>query len=252
MKPTLEFLEQIEPLERINDIHFVNSFCTAPHSSYMLEGYICHLVSQGDLEGFYELISHSEADGLFLTMGNLSKNPLRQIQYFTVASITLVCRAAITGGMNETKAYELSDFIIQRADICTAPEDVAEVLLEGVKNYIEAVRCLHPTGTGNPHIRKALVYIGEHIYEKISLDVLARELSLNKSYLCKLFKKDMGMTLTDYIYEQKIKQAERLLLEKTYPFSEIGTFLGFPSQSYFIKIFKRVTGTTPSQWLTEH
>lgn len=252
MKPILEFLERIEPLQRINDIHFANAFCTVPHSSYILEGYICHLVSQGDLAGFDKLISYSEAEGLFLTMGNLSKNPLRQIQYFSVASITLVCRAAIAGGMNETKAYELSDFIIQRADICTTPEDVAEVLLEGVKRYIEAIHNLRTVGTGNPHIREALVYIGEHIYEKISLDVLAQKLSLNKSYLCKLFKKDTGMTLTDYIYDQKIKQAKRLLLEKTYSLSEIGTFLGFPSQSYFIKIFKRVTGTTPSQWLAEH
>ena len=252
MKPTLDFLEQIDPAQRVNDVHFENVFLTAPHSSYELEAYICHLVSQGDMDGFHELLADSESAGLFLTMGNLSKDPLRQIQYFTVASITLICRAAIASGMNETAAYELSDAIIQRADTRRTPEDVAEVLLEGAKRYIEAVHSLHTTGTGNPHIRKALVYIGEHIYEKISLDVLAQELSLNKSYLCKLFKKDTGMTLTDYIYDQKIKQAKRLLLEETYPLSEIGTFLGFPSQSYFIQIFKRVTGTTPSRWLAKH
>ncbi len=252
MKPTLDYLEQIDPAQRVNDVHFEKAFSTAPHSSYELEAYICYLVSQGDLDGFQQFLAASESAGLFLTMGNLSKNPVRQMQYFTVASITLICRTAIAGGMNETAAYELSDAIIQRADTRRTPEDVAEVLLEGVKRYIEAVHSLHTTGTGNPHIRKALVHIGEHIYEKISLDVLAQELSLNKSYLCKLFKKDTGMTLTDYIYEQKIKQAKRLLLEETYPLSEIGTFLGFPSQSYFIQIFKRVTGTTPSRWLAEH
>ena len=249
MEKAISYFGKLDPAEIINDILFEDSYHTVPHTTYALEGYICYLVAQGDMNGFQELLARSKEMDLSFTTGNLSPDPLRQMQYTTVASVTLICRTAIAGGMNEAVAYELSDRIIQKADAQKTPEEVTNVLLDGVRDYICAVQNLRTAQTENPYIRQVVNFIDEHIYDKLSLELIAGELSLNKSYLSKLFKKEMGQTLTDYIYAQKIKQAKRLLLEGKYEFGQIGTFLGFPSQSYFIQIFKRTTGTTPKRWL---
>jgi len=63
-----------------------------------------------------------------------------------------------------------------------------------------------------------------------------------------LFKKEVGMSITEYILNQKVEEAKRLLTQTDYQISDIYTWLNFHDQSHFTKVFKKYTGTTPKKF----
>lgn len=97
-------------------------------------------------------------------------------------------------------------------------------------------------------IKDALQYIEEHYNEKITLEVLAKELYLNESYLSKLFKKEIGLNFSDFLNNIRIEKSKKLLLENNYKIYEIADKVGFSNSKYFISVFKNKTGKTPKEY----
>jgi AraC-like DNA-binding protein len=63
-----------------------------------------------------------------------------------------------------------------------------------------------------------------------------------------LFKKEVGITVSEYIQQTKIDEVKKLLAYSKTPISEICSLLNFNDQSYFTKVFKKVVGITPKQY----
>jgi YesN/AraC family two-component response regulator len=99
-----------------------------------------------------------------------------------------------------------------------------------------------------PPIKKCQSYIFKHLYEEIKLGQMAKLVNMHQNYLSALFKKELGMYITEYILNQKVEEAKRLLTQTEYQFSEIYTLLNFHDQSHFTKVFKKYTGTTPKKF----
>ena len=91
-----------------------------------------------------------------------------------------------------------------------------------------------------------LDYMRTYYTQDISLEKAADMVSLSPNYLCKVFKKVTGKTLTEYMHHLRINEAERLLIEKDYTVSEIAEMVGFGSITYFGRVFKRIKGMSPS------
>ncbi|MDF2923790.1 MAG: two component transcriptional regulator, AraC family protein [Paenibacillaceae bacterium] len=102
--------------------------------------------------------------------------------------------------------------------------------------------------TGHPVIDKIIAYMKEHYAEELSLKRLSEFASMESSYLSDLFKKKTGSTLTHYQQRLRIEAASILLRESGLSVTEIGERVGFAGDSYFIRIFKRWTGHTPSDF----
>ena len=90
--------------------------------------------------------------------------------------------------------------------------------------------------------------VSSHIYEKNSVAAIAKRLGYNRSYLCRQFKLKTGKTISDYINEAKIAEAERLLQFTDFPLVQIAAQLDFSSQHYFHTIFKKIKGITPAKY----
>lgn len=88
--------------------------------------------------------------------------------------------------------------------------------------------------------------LAEHVYGKLSFTKLSKECGFSKSYLSKVFKNTMGIGVIAYYNQIKIKEAQRLISEDKYTFTEIADMLNFSSVHYFSKCFKQTTGMTPS------
>lgn len=95
---------------------------------------------------------------------------------------------------------------------------------------------------------RAKEYIGEHLDERLLSEQIAQFLFLNVDYLNRIFKKETGITLSEYISSQRIEKAKELLLTSSLSVSEIALEVGFQSFSYFSKIFKKKTGMEPLKY----
>lgn len=98
-------------------------------------------------------------------------------------------------------------------------------------------------------IESICTYINKHYASNISLDELAQYTNYSKYYICKLFRKKVGINITDYIADVRISQAKKLLLTGNVKIGDIGEKVGFNNPSYFHKIFKKAVGVTPKEYL---
>ena len=74
---------------------------------------------------------------------------------------------------------------------------------------------------------------------------LAKECGMNRTYLCKLFVDETGMTVGKYVTHTKMEEAKRLMDITPKSTAEIAEYLGYSSQSHFQRVFKQYTGLTP-------
>ena len=180
--------------------------------------------------------------------GVLSENPLRNAMYHFVAMTTMITRVCISYGMRQEEAYKMSDTFIQKADKLSKPEEVREFQSEMITGFARAMSLRQKRDIHSKQVVKCMDYIGQHLHEKISMNELAEHVKLNETDLSKLFRKETGMSISEYIREKKIEEAKGLLRFTEKSSIEIATDLGFSSHSYFISVFKKVTGITPKEY----
>ena len=106
----------------------------------------------------------------------------------------------------------------------------------------------HTLDRENPHIKLIKRYIGRNISQNLALEKIAGHVHLEVHYMCGLFKKHTGMTVTQYIIGQRIDLAKRLIIAKASPLHEIAAECGFGSYKYFSQTFHEVTGMTAMQY----
>jgi len=97
-------------------------------------------------------------------------------------------------------------------------------------------------------IDKAKRFIGEHLKEEVSREQIADHVFLNPGYLSRLFKKETGESLSDYILRERMALAQNALAYSDEPISKVARSLGYNSLSYFGKTFKRFHGMNPQDY----
>ncbi|HIS32771.1 MAG TPA: helix-turn-helix transcriptional regulator [Candidatus Limivivens intestinipullorum] len=97
-------------------------------------------------------------------------------------------------------------------------------------------------------MEQILVYINDHYSQQITLQDLEENFFLNKSYICRIFRKTMGISLVNYLQYKRILEAQKLLLNSDMPIIEIGMECGFTSVQHFYRVFKKITGLTPKEY----
>lgn len=99
-----------------------------------------------------------------------------------------------------------------------------------------------------PPVARARAYIGDHLTEELSLESVARVVNMSAFYFCKVFKKTTGLTFTEYIARLRIEKVKNLLLNPHVRISEAAYEVGFQSLSQFNRVFRKVTGESPSTY----
>lgn len=91
-------------------------------------------------------------------------------------------------------------------------------------------------------------YINKNLGEKLTRTGIAEQVSLNESYLSRLFHKETGMSISDYITAKRIALARQLLIQTNLSISAVGEKSGYESTAYFVRVFKKETGKTPKEY----
>lgn len=207
------------------------------------------LVASGNTELLSERLSHFGSSQKF---GKLSDDALRNKKYHAAIFIGMCSRFCIEGGMDIATAYNLSDIYIEHIDSLTSPDEITNVQKKLAMDYCKKMQnCLKATAMSR-NVVASIDYIRAHINGKLTVEDVSEAMGLNPSYLSKLFKKEMGITISQYIRDQKIAIACNMLRHLDDSSLAISNYLGFSSQSHFIQVFKKCIGIPPEEYRKLH
>ncbi|PWT28351.1 hypothetical protein CPT75_15090 [Butyrivibrio fibrisolvens] len=97
-------------------------------------------------------------------------------------------------------------------------------------------------------IQRVLEYISLHLGDHISNENLSANANMSISHLAKVFKKETGVTMTEYIALLRCKKAANLLKKTNLPIQEISSYVGYSDNNYFVKVFRKNYGMTPTEF----
>ena len=215
------------------------------HKVWMAEQGLLQMVRTGDLN-YKQALSASM--GISTGVPVRSDDALRQGKTSIIVFTSLVCRAAIEGGLSPEEAYALGDSYIQSAENAKTLDDLEPL---GLMMYDDFVRRVHKCRT-NPYlsqqVQKCVDYIEMNLDKKIRAADIAALVGYTEYYLTHKFKEETGLSVTDYIKFVKIERAKVLLKSTDQTVQDIATALSFSTRNYFSRIFQEVTGQTPMEY----
>lgn len=103
-------------------------------------------------------------------------------------------------------------------------------------------------GTKSLNISNVKIFIDQKFEAKLSLDDVAKQFNVNKSYLLRVFKENTGLTVNNYILQRRILKAKNELRFSNKTLELIAEECGFDGANYFIRIFKKIEGITPGEY----
>lgn len=215
------------------------------HHTYDDELMVYHTMQAGDLK-CVELGLR-----LFTLAGRVSRDPLNQMKYNFVAMTTLATRFAIEANLDESTAYVTSDLYIQQLENCKDVDAVISLYREMLTSFTKKIAALKKAKVYSKPVVLCMDYIYNHLHEKITLCSLAQHSGVSPSYLSALFKRDVGISVSEYITQTRMETARNMVLHSDIKLSEIAAILAFSSQSYFIKVFHSTYGFTPKEYRTK-
>lgn len=174
-------------------------------------------------------------------------DPLRNIKNYLIIFNTLFRKAAERGYVHPLQIDRLSTQVALKIESFTNVEVAMAYAREMVRKYAMMVRN-QSLKEYSDLIRQALTFISSDLTADLTLKSIATELNINSSYLSSLFKKELGVTLTEYVTQKRIEQAIFMLNSTGLPIADVAQYCGIPDIQYFSKIFKKQIGKTPSEY----
>ena len=142
-----------------------------------------------------------------------------------------------------TQKYTQLSSATNNADLQTRYQiDMIVELTKAVHNHKLSLDKYSPT------IQRVLEYINLHLGDHISNEELSANANMSISHLAKVFKKETGVTMTEYIALLRCKKAANLLKKTNLPIQEISSYVGYSDNNYFVKVFRKNYGMTPTEF----
>lgn len=173
---------------------------------------------------------------------------LRKMKNSLLVLVAIVSRAAIDGGLSPAVAYSLNDYYADRIELCNTMPSIRQlstIILDDYINRVHNVRTLTGLSTA---IMDTCDYISLNLTTPLDVRTLAKRAGYAEYYFSAKFKRETGMSLTDYVNEKRMQYASELLLDSDYSISDIQNLLCFSSRSRFYELFKAYSGLSPAQY----
>ncbi len=210
------------------------------HPPYFLEQVITKLIRSGNKANAKQILSEINS----LNRAKLSDNPLRSLRNSLICSCTIFTRAAIYGGVTDDDAFTLSDAFIVEIEATESMLELNKLEYRMVETFIEKVNAAN-TSKYSPIIRNTITYIMNHLTEKLVLNDIAQNVYVHPNYLSSLFKKEVGMSLFEYILKRRIDESTYFLKYSNESIADIAALYQFCNQSYYIKTFNKFMHISP-------
>lgn len=174
-------------------------------------------------------------------------DPVRSFKNYTIILNTLLRKAAEKGGVHPLHIDTLSSDFAKKIELINSVEAGAALQKEMARSYAALVRD-HSVKQYSHPVKQIILNIEYDLTADLTLKKFADMLSLNPSYLSALFRKETGQTLTDFVTKKRIEHAADLLASTGLQIQTVAQQCGILDVNYFTKAFKKIHGTTPSEY----
>lgn len=215
------------------------------HRVYNAEKAMLEMVKLGDLN-YREALSASMmiSDGVKVQ----AKNPIQAGVVSTVVFCSIVCRAAIEGGLSPEEAYSLGDAYIQSALNARTVDEFSTICMSMYDDFVHRVHRIRENPKYSKPIQRCCDYIEMNIDRNIRAQELADLVGYSVPYFTRRFKQETGFGISDYAKAARIERAKILLDTTEDTIQQISDRLGFSTRSYFSQSFLSVTGMSPKEY----
>ncbi|EOH97675.1 response regulator transcription factor [Enterococcus pallens] len=235
--------------------HFIQDFCGHNDQLYFISknSYPLpdHEVLKLNFSNFLTSSSESLEELIQKEIGRYEKKDVIAMTILKSLRPDLIQKIGIYLDQKEILAHKLfqnpkHDFLIQRS------YNSIEAFVRYVSYYIQTAKDQVDFLESKQSIAQLLLdYIDRHYTEEINRKTLAEHFFLSPDYLARLFKKETGDTLINYLTEKRVARGKELLLETETPVYLIASQIGYDNYSYFSKVFKKTTGMSPIDFRNE-
>ncbi len=184
------------------------------------------------------------SEGIFK---NRISEPLRSFKNYCIIMNTLMRKAAEEGGVHPIHLDSMSSNFAVKIESLPTTKDALTLMEEMFTSYCRLVRknCMK---NYSPIIQKAIVHIETDLAAPLTLSVLSSTQNVSPGYLATLFKKETGMTVSEYIRQKRMQYAGHLLATTHLQIQTIALHSGVEDVQYFSKMFKKEMGLTPKEY----
>ncbi len=199
-------------------------------------------ISRGDKAASQKVLNEILGSIFFCSGGSFEYIKARIIELVVILS-----RAAIEGGADISEVFGLNRDYISDVQHFSSLDDLnrwlAGVLIRFTSSVFDFSTAKHAD-----QIKRVIKYVKRNHMKKISLNDISNDTNLSVSYLSKIFKDETGQSLSAYVNQIRIDSAKMFLLDASIPLTDVAYLSGFEDQSYFSKVFKKVTNVTPGKY----
>ena len=230
--------------ELVNDA-YVRVSNHGAHINYAFEQELNRAIVSADASSIKKSLASLYQSG---RIGVLSdKGPLRNILNFGIIAISTNIRVALRHGMDFEIAYSLNDryvYYLEKQETFNDVVNCIENELIDLSSQIQKYRVLQ----ASPAVVRAYHELLTNPCANETMKEIAARVNMSQNYFSSLFKKEIGVSFSQFKMLSKINRALTLLAATDKTIFDIGNELGFSDQAYFTNTFKRYTGTTPNQF----
>lgn len=174
-------------------------------------------------------------------------NPLRNIKNYLFVINTILRIAAKNGAVHPLHIDKISSGFAKKIELITSETASYSLIKEMIRKYCMLVKN-HSLKGYSLLVQKVITRIDSDLTADLSLKAQSGLLNVNSSYLSTLFKKETGMTLTEYVNRKRIEHAIFLLNTTNMQIQTAAQYCGISDVNYFTKIFKKIIGKTPKEY----
>lgn len=221
---------------------------TIQHGTYYFEKQMLDLVRQGDVSKMTEFLNNTMKLEK-LQEGKLADSPIRQAKNLLIGIATMIGKdGAIKGGLDIEQTYQLIDAYIQECEKLVSLDSIKALQYNMVIDFTRRVAENKIPDGISEDIFACIQFINNHTNDTIGIEDVAAHIGKSRTYTTTKFKKELGITINEYIINQKLLEAKSLLKHSSKSLIEITYYLCFSSQSYFQNLFKKKYGITPQKY----
>ncbi|WP_394236995.1 helix-turn-helix transcriptional regulator [Niallia oryzisoli] len=185
--------------------------------------------------------------GIIEFSNRIPESPIRSSKNMSFVLNTLFRIAAERGGVHPVYLHNISERFAILIERTTNIPDLNKLITLMANEYCDLVNT-YATGHYSSIVKKAVDYIKLNLGNNLSLNILAKEIHVNPSYLSRKFKEETGMNISEFINQERVEEAKLYLRRGNISITDIAFLVGYNDLNYFSKVFKKITSVTPSQY----